>query len=460
MTQQSPPKIVNEFYPEHLEHFAAYRDGIQGTKTIRRQGKVIQMVGEVIEAYNPGSAVGSLCTVYIPDTVERVMAEVVGFKHDRILLMTLGYISSVGPRCRVIPEDRPPRVRVGDDMLGRVLDGLGRPIDGKGELVLSHEMAIYSDPINPLHRRRIREPIDVGVRAINGLLTCGKGQRVGIMSGSGVGKSVLLGMMARHTKADVNVIAMIGERGREVREFIERELGEKGLERSVMVVATSDQPPLIRTRAAYLALTIAGYFRNQDKDVLFMMDSITRFAMAQREIGLSAGEPPTTKGYPPSVFAHLPRLLERAGMSASGGSITGFFTVLVEGDDPNEPIADAVRSVVDGHIYLSREMASRGQYPAVDVLGSTSRVMGDVIPESHQRDAQHFVTTLGTYQEAEDLINIGAYIHGSNPRIDYALGKIDDIYDYIKQPIETAASLEESEARLQELVSDYPDSRA
>jgi flagellum-specific ATP synthase len=264
-------------------------------------------------------------------------------------------------------------------------------------------------------------------------------------------------MMARHTSADVNVIAMIGERGREVLEFIQRELGEEGLQRSVLVVATSDQPPLIRTRAAYLATTIAEYFRDQGKDVLFMMDSITRFAMAQREIGLSAGEPPTTKGYPPSVFAHLPRLLERCGMSASAGSITGFYTVLVEGDDPNEPIADAVRAVVDGHIWLSRELASRGQYPAIDVLASTSRVMTDVIPTHHKRDATRFVSTLATYQEAEDLINIGAYIRGSNPRIDYSLGKIDDIIDFIKQPIETRATLAQAQARLQQMFSDFPE---
>jgi flagellum-specific ATP synthase len=277
------------------------------------------------------------------------------------------------------------------------------------------------------------------------------------MSGSGVGKSVLMGMMARHTSADVNVIAMIGERGREVLEFIQRELGEEGLQRSVLVIATSDQPPLIRTRAAYLATTIAEYFRDQGKDVLFMMDSITRFAMAQREIGLSAGEPPTTKGYPPSVFAHLPRLLERCGMSDSKGSITGFYTVLVEGDDPNEPIADAVRAVVDGHIWLSRELASRGQYPAIDVLASTSRVMTDVIPAHHKRDATRFVSTLATYQEAEDLINIGAYIRGSNPRIDYSLGKIDDIIDFIKQPIETRATLAQAQARLQQMFADFPE---
>jgi flagellum-specific ATP synthase len=434
---------------------AAYREAVEEAQTIRHQGKITQVVGQVIEAYNPGVVVGSLCTIYNPDTGQRVMGEVVGFQGERIVLMALGNMSDIGPRCRIIPEDRAPTVQVGDELMGRILDGLGRAIDHQGEISCPYQMPLYADAINPLHRRRITEPIDVGVRAINGLLTCGKGQRVGIMSGSGVGKSVLIGMMARHTTADVNVIAMIGERGREVVEFIERELGEEGLRRSVMVVATSDQPPLIRTRAAFMATAIAEFFRNRGKTVLFMMDSITRFAMAQREIGLAAGEPPTTKGYPPSVFALLPKLLERAGMSEAPGSITGFYTVLVEGDDPNDPIGDAVRSVVDGHVFLGRELAARGQYPAVDVLGSTSRVMIDVVGEQHKRDAQALVSTLATYQEAEDLINIGAYIRGSNPRIDYSLTKIDAIVDYLKQPIEESASLLQSQAMLQQLFADY-----
>ncbi|MCH8842262.1 MAG: FliI/YscN family ATPase [SAR324 cluster bacterium] len=457
MSTPSPKRIENALYPEHLEHLGGYREGILTARTVRREGKVTQMIGELIEAYNPGSAVGSLCTVYNPDTEQRVMAEVVGFRDGKILLMTLGQMPGIGPRCRVIPEHRSPMVRVGEPLLGRVLDGLGDPIDGLGEIVCNYEMPLYADPINPLHRRRIHEPIDVGVRVINGLLTCGRGQRVGVMSASGVGKSVLIGMMARHTNADVNVIAMIGERGREVLEFIERDLGPEGLKRSVVIAATSDHPPLVRTRAAFMATTIAEYFRNEGKHVLFMMDSITRFAMAQRETGLAAGEPPTTKGYPPSVFTALPRLLERSGMSAAAGSITSFYTVLVEGDDPNEPIADAVRSVVDGHVMLSRNLAMRGQFPAVDVLGSTSRVMVDVIGKQHKIDAQRFISTLATYQEAEDLINIGAYIRGSNPRIDYALSKIDDIIDFIKQPVEEAASVGQAEARLRQIFSDYPE---
>jgi flagellum-specific ATP synthase len=447
--------LEDKLYTRNLPNLEGYLALVRDTKLIRRQGKVVQQVSQIIEAYNPGTPVGALCSIYNPDTGQRVMGEVIGFKHDRVLLMALEQMPDIGPHCRIIPEERPPTVPVGDELLGRVLNGLGKPIDGKGEVLCDQEYALYREPINPLHRRRIVAPIDVGVRSINGLLTCGQGQRVGIMSGSGVGKSVLMGMMARHTTADVNVIAMIGERGRETVEFIERELGPEGLERSVLVVATSDQPALIRTRAAYLATTIAEYFRDKGQQVLFMMDSITRFAMAQREIGLAAGEPPTTKGYPPSVYAALPRLLERTGRSDSEGSITGFYTVLVEGDDLADPVGDAVRSIVDGHIVLSRDLASRGQYPAVQVLQSTSRVMTDVVSDQHKRDAQAFVATLATYEEAEDLINIGAYVRGSNPRIDYALDKIDAITAYLKQPIEQRASLDESEAILQQMFSDF-----
>ena len=437
-------------YTRELPNLAEYQTLVREAQLVRHQGKVIQQVSQIIEAYNPGTPVGGLCSIYNPKTGQRVMGEVIGFKHDRVLLMPLQQMPDIGPHCRVIPEERPPTVPVGEELLGRVLNGLGKPIDGQGEVVCAQQMPLYREPLNPLSRRRILDPIDVGVRSMNG-----QGQRVGIVSGSGVGKSVLIGMMARHTTADVNVIAMIGERGRETVEFIERELGPQGLERSVLVVATSDQPPLIRTRAAYFATTIAEYFRDQGRQVLFMMDSITRFAMAQREIGLAAGEPPTTKGYPPSVFSALPRLLERTGRSGSEGSITGFYTVLVEGDDPADPIGDAVRSIVDGHVVLSRDLASRGQYPAVDVLHSTSRVMTDVVSDQHRRDAQAFIATLATYQEAEDLINIGAYVRGSNPRIDYALDKIEAITAYLKQPIEQRASLPECEAILQQMFSDY-----
>lgn len=448
-------KAEDKLYSRKFPNLDAYTGLVKNSSLVRRQGKVIQQIGQIIEAYNPGIAVGGLCTLYNPNTNKRVMGEVIGFKGDRVMLMALEQMPDIGPHCRIIPEERPPTVKVGDLLLGRVLNGLGQPIDNMGEVLCDHEMPLYREPFNPMKRRRIIDPIDVGVRAINGLLTCGLGQRVGIMSGSGVGKSVLIGMMARHTAADVNVIAMVGERGRETVEFIERELGAEGLKRSVLVVATSDQPPLIRTRAAFLATTIAEYFRDQGKQVLFMMDSITRFAMAQREIGLAAGEPPTTKGYPPSVFALLPKLLERTGRSDSDGSITGFYTVLVEGDDLADPIGDAVRSIVDGHIVLSRDLASKGQYPAVDVLESTSRVMSDIVSTQHRRDSQAFVSTLATYQEAEDLINIGAYVRGSNPRIDYALDKIDGIIAYLKQPIEQRATLAESEGVLEQMFADF-----
>jgi flagellum-specific ATP synthase len=451
----APPKRPSEPPARHLPNLAHYQRLIQDAKLVRRQGKVTQVIGQVIEAYNPGTAVGGLCTLYNPDTNQRVMAEVIGFREDKMLMMALGQMSDISPRCRVVPEDRPPTVAVGPELLGRVIDGLGRPIDHKGEIVCQHERPIYAAAINPLHRKRIKDPIDVGVRSINGLLTAGQGQRMGIMSGSGVGKSVLMGMMARHTTADVNVIAMVGERGREVLEFLERELGPEGLRRSVLIVATSDQPPLIRTRAAFLATAVAEYFRDQGQQVLFMMDSITRLAMAQREIGLAAGEPPTTKGYPPSVFSILPKLLERVGMADGAGSITGFYTVLVEGDDPNDPIGDAVRAIVDGHIFLSRDLAARGQFPAIDVLASTSRVMTDVVPNQHKRVAQAFVATLAAYKEAEDLINIGAYVRGSNPRIDYALNKIGAIIDFLKQPIEERSSLAQAEAQLEQMFADY-----
>ncbi|MDH4246847.1 MAG: FliI/YscN family ATPase [Deltaproteobacteria bacterium] len=444
-----------EFGP--LENFAGYRDQILNTQLVRRHGRVLQQVGEIIEAYNPGIAIGALCAIYNPASGKRVMGEVVGFRGDRVLLMSLEQMHDLGPHCRIIPENRPPTVPVGPELLGRVLNGLGEPIDALGEIVCAAERPLYVEPINPLHRRRIEDPIDVGIRSINGLLTCGQGQRMGIMSGSGVGKSVTMGMMARHTTADVNVIALIGERGREVVEFIQRELGPKGMERSVLVVATSDQPPLVRTRAAHMASTIAEYFREQGLHVLFMMDSVTRFAMAMREIGLAAGEPPATKGYPPSVFSALPKLLERAGLSNSKGSVTGFYTVLVEGDDLNDPIADAVRAIVDGHIVLSRELASRGQYPAVDVSGSISRVMTDVVSTQHKKDAQAFVSTLATYKQAEDLINIGAYVRGSNRRIDYALAKIDAMTAFLKQPIEEDAPLQETELTLHQMFADYHD---
>ena len=344
-------------------------------------------------------------------------------------------------------------VRAGEELLGRVVDGLGRPLDDKGEVENFREVPLYSEVRNPLARRPIREPIDLGIRAINGALTAGLGQRVAIMAGSGVGKSVLLGMMARNTNADVNVIAMIGERGREVREFIEHDLGPEGMKRSVVVCVTSDQSPLLRMRGAYVATAIAEYFCAQGKNVLLMMDSVTRFAMAQREIGLSTGEPPSQKGYTPSVFATLPRLLERAGNFEGQGSITGFYTTLVEGDDMNDPIGDSVRSIVDGHIVLSRSLAQKGHFPAIDIMQSASRVMRAVSTSEHSRLAQKLRETLAVYKEAEDLINIGAYKPGSNPKIDRAVRVIDQVNDFLKQRVEDPTNFSNTVRMMQQILA-------
>ncbi len=370
--------------------------------------------------------------------------------------MPLEEIRGIGPGCRVVARQQNAVVSVGAGLLGRVIDGLGNPIDGKGPVVSETEYPIYAPSLNPLLRRRIHKPLDLGVRAINGLLTVGCGQRVGVFAGSGVGKSVLLGMIARKTRADVNVIALIGERGREVNEFIQKELGEEGLRRSVLVVATSDRLPLIRMRGAFIATAIAEFFRGQGNHVNLMMDSVTRFAMAQREIGLALGEPPTTKGYTPSVFTLLPKLLERAGTCDGRGTITGLYTVLVEGDDTNEPIADALRSILDGHINLTRDLAMQNHYPAVDVLGSISRVMDDIVDEKHKRNAQRFKQIMATYRKAEDLINIGAYVAGSNPKIDYAITMFEKINTYLRQDIGETVSFEDSVAQMAHLFENTP----
>ncbi len=412
------------------------------------RGKVTNIVGLVVEGHGPGSAMGGMCEIFSRSRRESIMAEVVGFRDKRVLLMPLGDLSGIGPGSMIIARKSQPTVKVGGDMLGRVIDGMGEPLDGKGPLVLDQEMPLYGNPYNPLKKRRIDTPLDLGIKAINGLLTVGKGQRMAIMAGSGVGKSVLLGMMARHTKADVNVIALIGERGREVKEFLERDLGDEGLKRSVVVAAVSDQPSLIRIRGAYLATAIAEYFRDQGKDVLLMMDSITRFAMSMREIGLAVGEPPTTKGYTPSCFAKMPKLLERVGNTASKGSITGLYTVLVEGDDMTEPVADTVRSIVDGHIVLSRELASRAHYPAVDILRSVSRVMNDIVDEKHLKSARDILSLSAVYEEARDLINIGAYVAGNNPEIDTAIRHHDAITRFLRQGINEKATIEESVAQM------------
>ena len=426
--------------PDTSFNLKKYFAAVESAKPIRLHGKVTQVVGLVIEGYCTDTSVGAICEIRTSEG-EPIPAEVVGFRNNKTLLMPLGEIRGVGLDSLITVRRDKASMGVGPLMLGRVIDGLGNPIDEKGPLRVEEEYPIYAVPINPMLRPPIRKPLDLGIRSINGLLTCGQGQRVGIMAGSGVGKSTLLGMIARYTEADVNVIALIGERGRELREFIEKDLQEQGLKKSVVVVATSDQPPLVRMRGAYIATTIAEYFAKQGKKVLLMMDSATRFAMAMREVGLAIGEPPTTKGYTPSVFAALPKLLERAG-NFSKGSITGLYTVLVEGDDFNEPISDSMRSILDGHIVLSRSLAARNIYPPIDILASASRVMNDVAPKDHQDLAGRFKETLATYQQSEDLINIGAYKAGSNSGIDYAISKIDGMMAYIKQAVHDPVSMQ------------------
>jgi flagellum-specific ATP synthase len=423
----------------------------------RLDGKVARMVGVVIEAYGRGSSIGGTCDIYTRDGGSSISSEVVGFKENRVLLMPLGDLRGVGPGSRVVARTPQAGVTVGQQLLGRVIDALGRPIDDHGPLVTETTYPLYAAPPGSLQRTPIDEPLDLGVRAINGLLTIGRGQRIGILAGSGVGKSTLLGMMARHTRADVNVIGLIGERGREVREFIERDLGPHGLARSVVVVATSDQSPLERTRGAFVASAIAEYFRDQGSDVLLMMDSVTRFASAQREIGLAIGEPPTTRGFPPSVFGLLPKITERAGTCAGRGSITGIYTVLVEGDDLNEPIADHMRGILDGHIVLSRELAARQQFPAIDVPGSVSRLVTQLTTPHQRRLAARFIECLGDYTRAEDLINIGAYTRGNNPRVDVAVDRIDALRAYLRQGIERPCRLEESFAQLQQIFPEITD---
>jgi flagellum-specific ATP synthase len=418
---------------------------------IRATGKVTKVVGLVIESLGPSATLGSVCDIYPQGAGRSVKAEVLGFRDNKVLLMPLEDIRGISPGSQVVAGKQRASIPVGNNLLGRIVDGLGMPIDGKGPIAHECEYPLYAEPMNPLYRDRIHQPLDIGIRAINGLLTIGCGQRVGIFAGSGVGKSVLLGMIARRTSADVNVIALIGERGREVNEFIQKELGDEGLKRSVLVIATSDHLPLIRLRAAFVATTVAEYFRDQGLQVNLMMDSVTRFAMAQREIGLSLGEPPTSKGYTPSVFTMLPKLLERAGTSSNSGAITGLYTVLVEGDDMNEPIADAVRSILDGHIVLTRELAMQNHYPAIDILRSISRVMGDIAPRRHKDCAGLFKSLLATYRKAEDLINIGAYVPGSNPKIDQAIHIIDDINRYLQQGIEDQTNYQESVQQLENM---------
>ncbi len=415
-------------------------------------GRLEELVGLVLRSRGPECAVGAICRVEPPPPAAPFFAEVVGFRQEQVLLMPYGEARGVRPRVPVVLEDRQAQVRVGPGLLGRVLDGLGEPLDGRGPLrQVPEAYPLYSPSPNPCLREPIRQPLDVGIRAINGLLTLGKGQRVGIFAGSGVGKSTLLGMMARFTASEVSVIGLIGERGREVKDFIEESLGPEGLARAVVVAATSDTPPLVRLRGAYLATAIAEYFRDQGRDVLLLMDSLTRFAMAAREIGLAVGEPPTARGYTPSVFARLPGLLERAGTCQGRGSITGIYTVLVEGDDLLEPIADAARAILDGHLVLSRELADRGHYPAIDLLGSISRLMPQVTTPEHRRLREQAVRVLAAYRQAEDLININAYVRGSNPEIDFALEKIAALNRYLRQETAEAAPFLQALAQLEEI---------
>ena len=428
-----------------------YRTCLDAACTIRASGNVTNVIGLVIQARGPVSRLGTVCDIYTKGGGRKITAEVLGFRDNQVLMMPLEEIRGIGPGCRVVARQQRAIIPVGPGLLGRVIDGLGNPIDNKGPIFVESEYPIYSAPINPLSRKRISQPLDLGIRALNGLLTVGCGQRIGIFSGSGVGKSVLLGMIARKTRADVNVIALIGERGRELNEFIEKELGEEGLKRSVIVVATSDHLPLIRMRGAFIATAIAEFFRDQGKHVNLMMDSVTRFAMAQREIGLALGEPPTTKGYTPSVFTLLPKLCERAGTSANRGTITGLYTVLVEGDDTNEPIADALRAILDGHINLTRDLAAQNHYPAIDVLQSISRVMDDIVDSEHRQYANKLKETLAIYRKAEDLINIGAYVAGSNPKIDYAIEMVEKINSYLKQDIDETTDFNASISQLAQL---------
>jgi len=435
--------------------FEKYHNSLEECRPICANGKITKVIGFVTESHGPSSRLGSICDIYRKGNKQAVRAEVLGFRNNKVLLMPLGDMRGIGPGSRVVTREQRAFTPVGEALLGRVIDGLGHPIDGKGPVFCRDEYPIHADPINPLMRRPISRPLDVGIRAINGILTIGCGQRMGIFAGSGVGKSVLLGMIARNTAADVNVIALIGERGREVNDFIKKQLGEEGLKRSVVVVATSDHLPLIRMRGAFIATAIAEYFRDRGLSVNLMMDSLTRFAMAQREVGLALGEPPTTKGYTPSVFTMLPRLLERAGTSSDSGSITGLYTVLVEGDDMNEPIADAVRAILDGHIVLTRRLAMQSHYPAIDVLRSVSRVMNDEFDKKHRDLANRLKMTLDTYRNAEDLINIGAYVKESNPKIDYAIEMIDKINAFLNQDMEEYVSFDESVQQIGELFNNH-----
>ncbi len=428
-------------------------DLVRDLNPVMTYGKVSKVVGLVVEGRGLKTPLGSICQL-LPDEVHGdnpINAEAVGFREGSVLFMPYGDMRGIRPGSLIRNSSMPPLFPVGGRYLNHAVDAFGNPLQDEHSITPKEYYPLYAEPLNPLERPRIDQPLDVGIKSINSLLTLGKGQRIGIMAGSGVGKSTAMGMMARYTEADVNVIALVGERGREVLEFIEKDLGPEGMTRSVLVVATSDQGPLIRMRAAYAATAVAEYFRDQGKDVLLMMDSVTRFAMAAREVGLAAGEPPTTRGYTPTVFSHLPKLLERTGKS-SKGSITGIYTVLVEGDDFNEPIADAVRSILDGHIVLTRELADQGHFPAIDVLKSVSRLRKDVTPEEVVQAGQKIIRLMAAYEKVEDMINIGAYVKGNNQEIDQAVRLIRPINDFLRQDINEKFTLQQSYQQMQALL--------
>ena len=432
--------------------FGRYFQEIERASPVQVRGRVKEVVGLVVRASLPQAFVGELCLIYNPRSRIPTKAEVVGFRGDDVLLMPIGELTNIGPQSDVEATGNCLTVKVGHGLLGRVLNGVGDPIDADsaGPFVAAGEYPVYAPPPDALRRRRVNNPISVGVRAIDGLLTCGEGQRIGLFAAAGVGKSTLLGMIARNTEADVNVIALVGERGREVRDFLEQDLGAEGLRRSVVVCATSNEPSLVRLKAAYVGTAVAEYFRDRGKRVMLLMDSVTRFARAQREIGLALGEPPARAGYTPSVFSELPKLLERSGNSDKG-SITAFYTVLVAGDDMNEPVADEVRSILDGHVILSRDLAARGHYPAIDVLESISRVMSSVVSQEHRRAAARMREVLGTYEKNKDLILIGAYEKGSDPRVDYTLRMLDRVHDFLKQETQERAAMADTADALRRL---------
>lgn len=436
------------------EHFdiSKYIRAVENVDRVRLCGNVTRVIGLVIESRGPAVSVGDICYIESNRVEEPIVAEVVGFRDNNVLLMPFGDMRGVAPGSRVISTGRPLTIGVGNALLGRVLDGYGNPLDDKGPILASDYYSTHGDIPDPLSRTRIEDPLVTGIRAIDSMITCGKGQRIGIFAGSGVGKSTLLGCVSKFCNADVIVVGLIGERGREVRDFIEDSLGEEGLKRSVVVVATSDQPSLVRINGALIATSVAEYFRDQGKDVLLVMDSITRLAMAQREVGLAIGEPPTTKGYTPSVFSLLPQVLERSGTAAKG-SITGIYTVLVEGDDLNDPIADSARSILDGHIVLSRALADSGHYPPIDVLQSVSRLMTDVASQEHIDMGYQIRDLLAVYREAEDLINIGAYKQGTNPKIDRAVLLIDELRAFLRQGMQETTSYDETIGRLRHILS-------